>query len=191
MSLLRLRFLSSNPSFLISIPSGLFSQYSHSFAFTYNHNYNANDDDIISSFNCMLQLCPTPPIVEFNKILGSLVKMKHYSTVISLSRRMDVTGIQPNIVTFNILINCFGHLRQMTFVFSVFAKILKLGYQPNAITLTTLIKGLFLKGEVKKAMHFHDDAVVAKGFQLDQVSYGTLINGLVVKWDIQELPCSC
>jgi len=43
--------------------------------------------------------------------------------------------------------------------------------------LTTLIKGLCLSGEVKKALHFHDD-VIAKGFHLDKVSYGTLIDGL-------------
>lgn len=47
----------------------------------------------------------------------------------------------------------------------------------NIIILTTLIKGLCLKGEVHKALHFHDNEV-ALGFWLDQVTYGTLINGL-------------
>jgi pentatricopeptide repeat protein len=53
----------------------------------------------------------------------------------------------------------------------------KLGFHPNIVTLTMLIKGLCLKGEIHKAIHFHDQ-VVALGFHLNQVSYGTLINGM-------------
>ncbi|XP_045810404.1 pentatricopeptide repeat-containing protein At3g22470, mitochondrial-like [Trifolium pratense] len=42
---------------------------------------------------------------------------------------------------------------------------------------TGAFDGYCLKGEIHKALHFHDK-VVAQGFQLNQVSYGTLINGL-------------
>jgi pentatricopeptide repeat protein len=47
--------------------------------------------------------------------------------------------------------------------FSVFANILKKGYEPDAITFTTLIKGLCLKGEIHKALHFHDKVVAQHG----------------------------
>ena len=60
---------------------------------------------------------------------------------------------------------------------SVLTKILKRGYPPDTVTLNTLIKGLCLKGQVKKALHFHDK-LLAQGFQLNQVGYGTLINGV-------------
>ena len=52
---------------------------------------------------------------------------------------------------------------QMDLVFSVLAKILKLGYQPTTITLNTLMKGLYLSGEVEKALNFQD-RLVAKGY---------------------------
>jgi pentatricopeptide repeat protein len=133
-------------------------------------------DNAVSSFQRMLQMRHTPPIVEFNKILTSLVKIKHYTTVISLCHKLEqFKEITPDLCTFNILINCYCHLSgQITFSFSVLGKILKMGYQPNTITFTTLIKGLCLSGHVKKALHFHDH-VLTKGFQLNQVSYGTLI----------------
>ncbi|KAL2577451.1 hypothetical protein AAZV13_16G134500 [Glycine max] len=76
----------------------------------------------------MLLVRHTSPIIEFNKILGSLVKLKYYLTVISLSKQMDVKGIEQNLVTLSILINCFCHLGQMAFSFSLLGKILKLGY---------------------------------------------------------------
>ena len=69
------------------------------------------------------------------------MQMKHYPTVISLSKQMEAKGIVPDLVTLSILINCLRHLGQMAFSFSVLGKILKLGYQPNSITLTTLMKG--------------------------------------------------
>ncbi|KAG4380374.1 hypothetical protein GLYMA_16G162000v4 [Glycine max] len=134
-------------------------------------------DDAVSQFNRMLLMRHTPPIIKFNKILGSPVKMKYYPAAISLSKQMEVKGIEPNLVTLNILINCFCHLGHMAFSFSVLGKILKLGYQPNTLTLTTLIKGLCLKDEVRKSLHFHDK-LVAQGFQINHVSCGTLLNGL-------------
>ncbi|XP_057444467.1 putative pentatricopeptide repeat-containing protein At1g12700, mitochondrial [Lotus japonicus] len=154
-----------NPSFLRNF-------HSHSQPHSFH-----NPGDAVSHFNRMLQMRSTPPIFEFGKVLTSLVKMKHYSTAISLSRQMESSGIAPNIVTLNILINCYCYLGQTTSAFSVLANILKRGFQPTTITFTTLIKGLCLHGNVHRALQFHD-VVLAQGFQLDQVSYGTLINGL-------------
>lgn len=87
----------------------------------------------------MLCMRHTPPIIQFGKILGSIMKMKHYPTVVFLSKQMELKAIVPNLVTLNILINCFCHLGQINLTFSVLSKILKLGYQPNTITLTTFV----------------------------------------------------
>ena len=138
---------------------------------------NHNVDDAVASFTRMLSMRHRPPIIEFNKILGSLVKINHYPTAITSSGQCELRGIVPDIVTFNIVINCYYHLGHLDLAFSVFAKILKMGYQPNTITLNTLMKVLCLNGEVDIALHFHD-RVVALGFQLNEVSYRTLINGL-------------
>ncbi|KAL2334581.1 hypothetical protein Fmac_015794 [Flemingia macrophylla] len=48
-----------------------------------------------------------------------------------------------------------------------------MGYHPN----NTLIRGLCPRGKLRKALHFHDDAM-AQGFRFDQVTYGKLVNGL-------------
>lgn len=50
-------------------------------------NSHLHNDDVhdhyVSSFNRMLNMKPTPPIFKFGKILGSLVKLNHFHTVIS------------------------------------------------------------------------------------------------------------
>jgi len=119
----------------------------------------------VSSFNHMLCVNPPPPIIEFNKILGSLVKSNknHYPTAISLFHHLELNRITPDIVTFNTVINCYCHLGEINFAFSLLGKILKLGFQPDIVTLTTLIKGLCVNGKVKEALHFHDH-VLALGF---------------------------
>nr|XP_027189849.1 pentatricopeptide repeat-containing protein At1g12300, mitochondrial-like [Cicer arietinum] len=117
---------------------------------------NVNHLDAASLFNRLLHKNPTPPPIEFGKILGSIVKAKHYSIAISLSQQMEIRGIHPDFVTCSLLMNCFCQLGHITFAFSVFSKILKRGYRPNTITLNTLVKGFCLKGEVHKALHFHD-----------------------------------
>ncbi|XP_047165179.1 putative pentatricopeptide repeat-containing protein At1g12700, mitochondrial, partial [Vigna umbellata] len=136
-----------------------------------------NVHDVVSQFRRMFHMRPIPPIYAFGQILGSLTRMKHYSTTISLFKQMELNGIKSHLVILNIVINCFCHLGQMPFSFSILAKILKRGYHPSVITLNTLMKGLCLNGEVKKALTFRDK-VVAQGFLLNEFSYGTLINGL-------------
>ncbi|XP_045831508.1 putative pentatricopeptide repeat-containing protein At1g12700, mitochondrial [Trifolium pratense] len=134
-----------------------------------------NLDDAVSSFNRILYTNSTKSIIEFNKILSSLVKINHYPTASSFSQQMEPTGIQPCIVTLSILMNCFCHIGKLNFAFSILAKFLKLGYKPDIVILTTLLKGLCLNGKVN--LCFHDDVIV-KGFRFDHVSYATLINGL-------------
>jgi pentatricopeptide repeat protein len=161
-----------NPKFIRFISSSTTTLYSQF------HHKDKDEQNLVCLFNQLLHHNnPTPSIIQFGKILGSLVKLNHYSTVISLHRQMEFNGISSNLVTSNILINCYCHLGQITFAFSIFANILKMGYHPDIITFNTIIRGLCLKGDVHKALHFHDK-LVALGFQLDRVSYGTLINGL-------------
>jgi pentatricopeptide repeat protein len=161
-----------NPKFIRFISSSTTTLYSQF------HHQDKDEQNLVCLFNQLLHHNnPTPSIIQFGKILGSLVKLNHYSTVISLHPQMELHGIASDLVTSNILINCFSQLGQPSLSFSVFANILKKGYHPDATTFNTLIKALCLNGQVNEALHFHDK-VVAQGFQLDSVSYGTLINGL-------------
>ncbi|XP_022641923.1 pentatricopeptide repeat-containing protein At1g12300, mitochondrial isoform X2 [Vigna radiata var. radiata] len=144
---------------------------------SHSHPQTSLHDEAVSQFNRLLHQRHVPPIFEFGKILGFLVRVKRYPTAISLIQQMELKGIHNNFVNLSLLINCFCHLNQLPFAFSVFVKILKRGYHPNAITLNTLMRGLCDNGEVKEALNFHDK-VVALGFRLNQFTYGILINGL-------------
>ncbi|KAF7813489.1 pentatricopeptide repeat-containing protein [Senna tora] len=78
----------------------------------YFHSRSSNPNNIhdaVASFNRLLHLRPLPSVVQFNKILGAIVKMKHYPTAISLSSRAESKGITPSLVFMNILINCYSH----------------------------------------------------------------------------------
>ncbi|KRH48603.1 hypothetical protein GLYMA_07G100300v4 [Glycine max] len=121
----------------------------------------------------MLCMRHTPPIIQFGKILGSIMKMKHYPTVVFLSKQMELKAIVPNLVTLNILINCFCHLGQINLTFSVLSKILKLGYQPNTITLTTFACNIFSEMPVK-------------GISANVVTYNTLIHGFCKEGKMKE-----
>ena len=103
-----------------------------------------NVDDALDLFDKMLQLSPLPSIVDFTQLLGAIVRMKHYSVVISLIRDMESLKISPSFYILNTLINCFCHLNCVDFGFSFLARLFKLGYQPDRITLNTPVKGLCL-----------------------------------------------
>ncbi|KAJ4850678.1 hypothetical protein Tsubulata_050706, partial [Turnera subulata] len=54
----------------------------------------------------MLDEVPLPPIRKFNYLLADLVRMRHYETVISLSKQILQRGPTPDVYTLNILVNC-------------------------------------------------------------------------------------
>lgn len=87
------------------------------FHFTFSQNLYLIHD-AVSSFHSLLHMNPTPSIVQFNKILGFLAKTKnHYTSVISLSDRLEFNGITPDIATLSILINCYSRPGQINFDF--------------------------------------------------------------------------
>ncbi|MED6167329.1 hypothetical protein PIB30_001752 [Stylosanthes scabra] len=177
--MLMTRYTFFHSTFLLRFsPSLPFCFFSHSpFPVAINNNNRNNVDDAVASFVTLLNKHHLPSVVEFNKILGSLVKLKQYPTSVSLFRQMDFRAITPDLVTLNILINCFCHLGLMDSAFSALAKIIKLGHDLNVITLNTLMKGFCINNKVKEALEFHDK-VKSMGFQFDEVTYGILINGI-------------
>ena len=50
-------------------------------------------DDAVALFDGMICSYPRPSIVEFNKLLGVIVRMKNYDLVISLYNRVELEGI--------------------------------------------------------------------------------------------------
>ncbi|WJX68100.1 hypothetical protein P8452_52503 [Trifolium repens] len=65
-----------------------------------HHQDDQNNTNLVSSFHQLLHHNnPTPSIIQFNKILGSLVKLNQYSIVLSLHRQMEFNGISSDLVT--------------------------------------------------------------------------------------------
>jgi pentatricopeptide repeat protein len=136
-----------------------------------------NLDDALGVFDRMRHMHPLPSIVDFNQLLGAIARMKHHSTIITLIKEMELSGIAPDACTMGVLTNCFCHLNRVDFGFSILARILKLGFQPNCIILTTLVKGLCLQGKIAKAVKLINK-MEKIGYKPNAVTYGTIMNGL-------------
>ena len=54
---------------------------------------------------------------------------------------------------------------------------MKLGYYPNFIALNTLVKGLYLQGNIAGAMKLVED-MEKKGYQPNAFTCGTILNAL-------------
>ncbi|GLT72715.1 hypothetical protein SLA2020_446290 [Shorea laevis] len=91
-----------------------------------------NLDDALGLFDRMLHMHPLPSRVDFTQLLTAIARMKHHSTVISLIKEMELSGIAPDAYILNVLTNCFCHLNRVDFGFSILARILKLGFQPDS-----------------------------------------------------------
>ena len=134
-------------------------------------------NEALHCFDHMLSLQPTPPMSSFNYLLGALSKNKHYSSVISLCQRMNLTGLLPDFITLNILLNCFCNLNRVCDGFVVLGSILRRGCSPDTVTYTSLIKGLCKEDRIGDAVGLFKK-MVKVGCMPNVITYGTLINGL-------------
>ncbi|RYR57007.1 hypothetical protein Ahy_A05g022746 isoform E [Arachis hypogaea] len=120
---------------LLQIPNFVsFPSSSSSFSSLHSHSVSPSTrqvDEAVDSFTRMLSMRRTPPVIQFNQILGSLSKTKHFHVAVSLFQQLQARGIAPSIVTLNILINCCCGMGRMTLASSVLAKIFRMDYQPN------------------------------------------------------------
>ncbi|THF99020.1 hypothetical protein TEA_017935 [Camellia sinensis var. sinensis] len=154
-------------------------------------------DDALTQFDHMLRMRPLPSTVQFNQLLTSIAKTKHYSTAISLFRKMNLSEtefVKLDKFTLNIVINCLCKLNQVDLGFSILGNLLKLGYEPNITTFNTLINGLCVNAKIASAVKFLDEALALLPIPLllmslfkemsrkrllpDTVTYTTLIGGL-------------
>ena len=87
----------------------------------------------------MVHMHPLPRIIEFNDFLSALVRIKHYGTVLYLSKQIELLQIERDAYHFSILINCFCRLQRVDFGFSVFGFSLKGSYLNFVLVLSILI----------------------------------------------------
>ncbi|XP_059460284.1 pentatricopeptide repeat-containing protein At3g22470, mitochondrial-like [Corylus avellana] len=136
-----------------------------------------NLDDSLGVFGRMLRMHPLPSLVNFNQLLGAIARMKHHSTVITLIKEMEQSGIAPDACTLRVLTNCFCHLKRVDFGFSILARILKFGFQPDCIILTTLVNGLCLQGKIVEATKLVNK-IEKIGYKPNTITYRTIMNCL-------------
>ncbi|XVE84521.1 hypothetical protein DITRI_Ditri17bG0020400 [Diplodiscus trichospermus] len=139
-----------------------------------------NVDDALTLFNRMVQKYFSPFVVEFNKLLSAIVRMKYYAIVVSLHSQIELLGVSHNGYSLNILINCFFGLNQVGFRFSILGKRLKLGIDPTIVTFSTLINGFCTQSKVAQAVSLFDETI-QKG-----LLFRMILNGLCKTRDIDR-----
>ncbi|XP_028114898.1 pentatricopeptide repeat-containing protein At1g63400-like [Camellia sinensis] len=132
------------------------------------------------SFNRMLRMRPLPPISQFNKALGSILKMAHYATALSLihNKLQQFQAIQVNFYTFNIAINYYCRLNRVDFGLSLLGTLFKRSYTPDVTTFTTPINGLILQDKTPQAVKLVKKLMRTREIEPNVVMYGTIVNGL-------------
>ncbi|KAK8481313.1 hypothetical protein V6N11_047299 [Hibiscus sabdariffa] len=134
-------------------------------AFTKNSNCFHNVDQALALFKEMI-----------NKLLGAMVRMKHYAIVVSLYSQTELTGVSHNTYSLSILIDCFCKLGQIGCGFSILGKMMKLGVEPNVVTFSILINGLCKQSTIAEALSlFHK--MLEEGIQPHLPVYNTILNG--------------
>ncbi|BAT74027.1 hypothetical protein VIGAN_01161100 [Vigna angularis var. angularis] len=95
-----------------------------------------NFDETLDLFQRMARMKPVPFVKDFTLLLGVIVRLRHYTTAISLVKHMYFAlGIEPDTITLNIVINCLCRLKLISFGFSVLGTMFKLGLEPTVETL--------------------------------------------------------
>ncbi|MCD7449271.1 hypothetical protein HAX54_051011 [Datura stramonium] len=81
-------------------------------------------DDAVTLFRQMVRTKPLPSVVDFYKLFNTMINMKHYSSVVSLFRKMQQwNGIPFNVVTFSTLIRGFFAENKVKHAVELFKKL--------------------------------------------------------------------
>nr|GLL49825.1 pentatricopeptide repeat-containing protein At3g22470, mitochondrial-like [Ipomoea trifida] len=99
-------------------------------------------NDALNLFREMARTRPLPSTIHFTKLLSRVMKMKHYSIVVSLFQEMRIRGIPIGVYTLNILIDAFRCSDRVDCGFCVLGLFFKCGIEFDDITFNTLLKGL-------------------------------------------------
>ncbi|GKD35303.1 zinc finger CCCH domain-containing protein 13-like protein isoform X1 [Tanacetum coccineum] len=140
-------------------------------------------DDALRLFDDMLHRKPLPSVVELNRQITVIIKMKHYSTALSLFKQLNVMGIPRNLYTITSSINCYCRLNQVTYGFALLGTIFKHGYSPDVTTYTSLINGLVHADQVFDAIELFKKVIRRKLCDPNEVMF---MDGSVCKPRVNE-----
>ncbi|KAL0456704.1 UNVERIFIED_CONTAM: Pentatricopeptide repeat-containing protein, mitochondrial, partial [Sesamum latifolium] len=134
--------------------------------------------DAVCLFRDMVRMLPQPSVFQFTKLLTVLVKMKQYAVALSLFDKMRQLGAPVDEFAMSIAINCYCLLNRVDFGFAILGTFFKRGCEPDVTTFTTLIKGLFLVGEIAEAEKLFKKLLSEKLCEPDEIMYLIVLNGL-------------
>ncbi|KAI8561100.1 hypothetical protein RHMOL_Rhmol04G0310600 [Rhododendron molle] len=127
--------------------------------------------------NRMSQMQPFPPIIQINKLLGSIAKSSDYATTLSHFRKLHLLGIEVDLYTLSIASNCCCHLNRVDFGISLLCGLFKRSCAPD-VTFTTLINGLIIEDRTIEARELFKKLVNNREVEPNVVMYGTIITML-------------
>nr|XP_027072896.1 pentatricopeptide repeat-containing protein At1g62670, mitochondrial-like isoform X2 [Coffea arabica] len=179
----------SLPFCCISSNFSVFSPHFYSPRTIHSHNqshYKSGFADNVKTLDAALDLyeqmvltSPLPSVIEFDKLLGRVIKLEHYSAAILMYKHMCFLGFIPvdhYIMTRAII--CYSFLNRIDCSFSVLGSFIKRGYAPNVVTFTTLVRGLFRARMIHEALELLEWIICVKLCEPNGVLYGTIIDGL-------------
>ncbi|KAI3470258.1 hypothetical protein Pfo_026921 [Paulownia fortunei] len=117
-------------------------------------------------------------VVEFTKLLGVVVKIKHYYIAIFVFNKMCRLCAAKNEYTMNIIINCYCLLNRVEFGLGIMGILLKEQYEPDVTTFATIIKGLYSVGKVGEATKIFEVLMFHQICEPNDVMVSTVINDL-------------
>ncbi|KAI3470259.1 hypothetical protein Pfo_026922 [Paulownia fortunei] len=124
-------------------------------------------DDVVCLFRQMMSVRPHS-VVESTKLLGVVVKIKHYYVAISVFNEMHRLSAPKNEYTLNIIINCYCLLNRVEFGLGII----------DVTTFDTIIKGLYSVGKVGEATKIFEMLMFHQICEPNDVMVSTVINGL-------------
>ncbi|KAL3535071.1 hypothetical protein ACH5RR_003532 [Cinchona calisaya] len=87
-------------------------------------------------------MMPLPCVVLFNQLLTGIVKLKHYSSVVTLFKDFCILGTLVDDYSLNIVIKCYC-MSRVDLGFCILSGFFKQGVVPDVSTFSTLLKGQF------------------------------------------------
>ncbi|KAL8485300.1 hypothetical protein ACS0TY_027563 [Phlomoides rotata] len=139
-------------------------------------------DDAICLFREIVRMRPQHSISLYNKLLSTIVKMKHLSVALSvfdeMRRKSAPSGYEPNVTTFTTLIK--GHFLddKVAEAEKLFKKLLVLKIcEPNDVMILTVINGLCKAGQTLPAFELLH-ALEKTKWKPNVNAYSAMIDGL-------------
>lgn len=137
-----------------------------------------NLEDALRLYDDMVRTRPLNNVIPLNQLLSRLIKLKHYSSAISLFKDMWALGIPVNEYILTTVVTCYCLVGRVDLGFCTLGAFFKRGVVPNVATFAILLNGLFRWDRVSQAQELFKKIIYRKLCEPDEKMYGVIIDGL-------------